>query len=769
MTYHSFVALPVVAALVCPASPAQAYSADARDFLTGVSDIANSGTPGQLALFSDSCFAIVLGQSGQLKAPIAAAGTAKAANGKEIRVVAFTHSWASESQASVGSTGKLLQNVARWAGGSKPDPVIGMLGCDLTTTFTAAGFKPVTLRGGDKLSGELAEKRCDVVFCGKDISPAEQRALEGFTKAGHGFVGFYCPWGWAQVRSKPVAAHPYNGIFALVGMAYTPETVGPTITTKDRLKEHEEMRQGYDCLQVPGPEYNAWNALDMLIEANEGKRVLDSATARQAGASVLLASRNLPKGETAFRGRVATLSAAGSAIPSPEKPLNDNKPLDRALLGARLSELMTADPAQRGPHPAAASFPGSVPDSAPSTSASIEVCPSREGKGAWQNTGLYAPPGKPLRITVTNGTKVDGVSVRIGCHEDDLWHLSEWKRVPQITTVESIVYPTTNTANPFGGLVYFQIDNPKTPNFIVTIDGAIAAPYFQLGTTSNADWNAMVSRPAPWAELTTGPGGITLTIPTDVARKIKDPTAIMEHWAKVQVAAAELAAWPAPAPGIRGQRFVADVQISAGYMHSGYPIMTHLDAASFMTDTNGLTEHGWGPYHELGHNHQSPLWTFEGTTEVTCNIFTLYVLETVCGVNDAEKARVLNDEGSAKRARYLAEGAKFEAWKADPFLALQMYAMVKRDFGWKPFKAVFAEYERLAPAERPKVDAAKRDQWMVRLSKAINKNLGPFFQAWGVPTSDAARQSIADLPAWMPADMHATPMIDKKPAKKPDK
>ena len=32
----------------------------------------------------------------------------------------------------------------------------------------------------------------------------------------------------------------------------------------------------------------------------------------------------------------------------------------------------------------------------------------------------------------------------------------------------------------------------------------------------------------------------------------------------------------------------------------------------------------------------------------------------------------------------------------------------------------------------------------------LGRNLGPFFQAWGVPTSEKARVSIADLPAWMP-------------------
>jgi len=751
MSFPLAFSLLIAPAFVCHAAFAEP-TPDAANLLTGVSDIANSGTPGQLALFGQSCFAIVLGKDGSLLGPIAAAGSFKAANGKEARVVGFTHSWASESQAAIGSTGKLLQNVARWTTADKPGAVIGMLGCDITATLTAAGFKPVLLRGGDKLAAELTEKRCDAVFCGKDISSPEQRALEAFTKAGRGFVGFYCPWGWAQVRSKPVAEHPYNSIFSLAGMVFTPDTVGPTITANDRLKEHEELRQGYDCRRTPGPEFNAWTALDMLIDAEQGKRVLDPATARQAGATVLLASRNLPKAETKFRARTAKLEAH-AVFPTPEKPLKADKPLHRALLGARLSESLNADPALRRPHPAAASFPGSVPDSAPSVKASIEVCPSREGKNGWQSTGLYAPPGKPLRITVTNGLKVDGVSVRIGCHDDELWHHSEWKRVPQITTSERLSPTTTTTSNPFGGLVYFEISNPKAPNFTVSIEGAIAAPYFQLGTTTNDDWKTMKSLAAPWAELSTGPGGITLSIPADVARTIDNPKAIMEHWAKVQLAAAELAAWPTPAPGIRGQRFVTDVQISAGYMHSGYPIMTHLDAATFMTNLPGLTEHGWGPYHELGHNHQSSLWTFDGTVEVTCNIFTLYILETVCGVKDAERARVLNDEGTAKRKRYLAEGANFNKWKADPFLALQMYAMIKRDFGWAPYKAVFAEYERLAPADKPKDDAAKRDQWMVRLSKAVNKNLGPFFQAWGVPTSDAARQSIADLPAWMPADM----------------
>jgi len=44
---------------------------------------------------------------------------------------------------------------------------------------------------------------------------------------------------------------------------------------------------------------------------------------------------------------------------------------------------------------------------------------------------------------------------------------------------------------------------------------------------------------------------------------------------------------------------------------------------------------------------------------------------------------------------------------------------------------------------------------MVCFSKTVKRNLGPFFQAWGVPTSEKARASIADLPVWMPDNIPA--------------
>lgn len=748
--------LPVLPAFVVPAAPTpMSYAGDASDLLAGVSDLPRTGRVMQLSVFGDRAFAVALGGAGGMRAPIVAGGTFKNGAGKEVRIVAFAGDWAWERTGNTSGNGKMIQNAIQWIAGDKKGPVVGMLGCSIPKTIAEAGGTSVELRGGEKLSTELRDKRCDVVVCSARLSVSEARALEAFAKGGHGLIDFNAPASFKEKTSGP-PANALAGLFASVGVVHTNEGAEPTFTPKDKIREAEQMLEAYDCKDTPGPEFNASSALDMLEEASAGKRALDNKTAGQAAYTITLAAKNLPKSETKLRERLDKLEATPKALPTPQKPLKANQAIDRAFLSASLAAASRGDPGMRREHAAAKDFPGSAPESATAVKSSIEIMPSREGKDAWQSTGLYAIPGRPVTITVTNGTKdvlgLAGISVRIGCHSDKLWNLDEWKRVPEICTVDPLQYPLTTTSNSFGGLIYFQIANEKSSNIIVSIEGAIPAPYYELEKTTDEQWKKMLESASPWAELSSGAGGITLTIPTAEARKITDPKSLMRHWQNVQKADADLAGWPEPAAGKRGQRFVADVQISVGYMHSGYPIMTHLDAAGFMTDLKKLEEHGWGPYHELGHNHQAPAWTFEGTTEVTCNLFTLYVLETVGGVKNAETGRVLNDEGTAKRKKYLAGGAQFEEWKKDPFLALQMYAMIKREFGWEPFKKVFREY-REPGNQRPTSDIEKRDKWMVKMSKAVNKNLGPFFEKWGVPTSAEARNSINDLPEWIPAEM----------------
>lgn len=698
---------------------------DLAALLEGVGSITTVGTVGQVSVWGPDGFAVALGDDEGRRAPIIAAGSL----GKG-RVMAWAHSFASQAAAKERETGRLLVNSAKWLSGNAK-PRIAVLGSDVAAYLNEQGVEAVAIKGGDGLAAELAG--CSAMFCGNgDVSDRELQAMIAFVRRGGGVACFTCPWGWAQVRKKEVSAQPLNTLLTLAGLAYSD---GYSETTT------KEGKPGFLTAERPGPEFNAGTALEILAKGSADAKLM-----RQAGATVVHAVRTMPAQDTILRPRLKELLRGRSAelVPSEKAPLSEKRALDRALIAMQLEELKHQPPEKIAAHPAAAEFPGSVPADALRETVTVEIDTAVKG---WRSTGVYAVPGEIITIKVV-GKEARGLRVRIGCHQDDLWALKEWKRAPAIDQSWPLE-GSARVANAFGGPVYLEVADEAKGNVRVTIAGAVRAPLFVLGETTDDQWKEIRQRPGPWAELACS--RVVLSIPSAVARKIENPTAIMEHWVKVLDAAADLAGIPHERK--KPERFVADVQISAGYMHSGYPIMTHLDAATFMTDLKGLTDQGWGPYHELGHNHQDDMWTFDGTTEVTCNLFTLYVLETVCGLKDAETGRVLNDDGSRNRARYLAEGAKFEKWKSDPFLALQMYAMVKREFGWEPFKRVLAEYRQIPRGERPRTDDARRDQWMIRLSRAVGRNLGPFFVAWGVPTSEAARAEVAGLPGWMPEEM----------------
>ena len=62
-----------------------------------------------------------------------------------------------------------------------------------------------------------------------------------------------------------------------------------------------------------------------------------------------------------------------------------------------------------------------------------------------------------------------------------------------------------------------------------------------------------------------------------------------------------------------------DIQISAGYMHSGYPIAAQLDASYMLDPAQYMSD--WGPFHELGHNHQ---WMAEVIPGTNTRLTVLY-------------------------------------------------------------------------------------------------------------------------------------------------
>lgn len=411
-----------------------------------------------------------------------------------------------------------------------------------------------------------------------------------------------------------------------------------------------------------------------------------------------------------------------------------------------LTELLSRPPESVQAHPAADDFPGAVPDSAPRIDRVVTVDTSVP---RWHSTGLYAAPGE--RITVRLAEPVVGrrLELRVGCHKDKLWaeRIKTWKRVPEITRTVPLNATVVEAANPFGGLIYVVVPRAgETGRVDVAISGGVAAPLFVLGSTDPESWRETLREaPAPWAEL--AGEKLILTLPSRNVRALDDPEAVVRFWDAVVTAQDELAA---VTDRSSPERIVLDRQISAGYMHSGYPIMAHLDQSGKVADMESLRSGNWGLFHELGHNHQNRDWTFDGTGEVTCNLFSMYCFEQVCGLPMEGHDAMKPGKREQRLRAHFAAGGTFEDWKSDPFLALLTYHQLVQAFGWEPFTAVFADYRSLSKDERPRDDDARRDQFLVRFSREVGRNLGPFFEAWGIPTTQAARDSLGDLPVWMP-------------------
>jgi hypothetical protein len=689
-----------------------------------------------LCVFGDKAVTVIVGKSEDgIYEPVVAAGIM----GKG-RVVAFGHTgYLDAPSLEIADTKKLFINAVKWAA-QKTSPKIALRhNRKFAEALRASGLHAESLDGRDWLD-ELGGFDVVCVYPAS-LSEGEIPRLQEFVRRGKGLVAADLGWGWLQLNpGKDITEHPANKLLYPAGILWADGMLDRT------------SKQGFSAKIEPPTYCHAGKALDSLLAFERKQIELRKEEVTQAVWSVSTAVRTLPASDQNLLSKIREWATAqpGSIVPTPERPIGMDNPLARLVVTLQVHDLKHLPPEKVQPHPAAKFFPGDVPKEAKRVKKVIEIDTSIPD---WHSTGLYAAPGEVLTIRVPKEAAGKGLAVRIGAHSDTLWHLPTWRRCPEICRTFPIDKPEVKVANAFGGLVYIVVPRGcRLGKVQVEVDGAVEAPYFVLGRTPIDDWVQRIRYlPAPWAELATSK--IVLTVPSDVIRNLDHPEEVMDFWDKVLDACAELAAIPKERE--RPERIVADIQISAGYMHSGYPIMTHLDAAKVMVDVTCLmtNSHGavWGLFHELGHNHQSPDWTFEGTGEVTVNLFTLYVLDKVCRIPPERTRKELSKDGRAKALRrFFASGAKFEVWKSDPFLALIMYVQIQEAFGWDAFRKVFAEYRQLSPNERPKNDDEKRDQWLIRLSRTVGRNLARFFDTWGIPVSEQAKQAVADLPEWMP-------------------
>lgn len=485
--------------------------------------------------------------------------------------------------------------------------------------------------------------------------------------------------------------------------------------------------------------------------------------------------------ETAY-----TQKLADTVIISATQRFSKDRKAERELIFKKCEELNHLPAKKVKAHPSAAHFPGRVSPEAPRINKTITInhtpIPEEQkpmvnnlyysGKDAHNlySTGLYAAPGEVVTITIPEELR-EKIEVQVGCHSDNLnWWVAggeDWRRMPSIVRKEQLKKTTTTIASAFGGLIYITCP-PNAVSFTgdVVIANAVAAPYFVLGKTTDEEWVKMVNETgAPFGELEGN--DVVLTISTASLKKVTGPTEKLKTWDVIVKSCYDLA--QIPTPYFRKQRIVSDVHIGGGFMHSGYPIMAHhcpevnMESESVISDPNKLMLPGegganWGFFHEIGHNMQNVEdWVFSGTTEVSVNLFSLYIFDMVLGGRDGAHGGVSMKSTRDMTNKYFADGAQFKDWQASPFLGLVTFRQIQSAFGWEAFKTVFRRFHEenakgIKPQDKDEEAASQRkiDNFVTYFSDATGRNVMPFFQAWGIPVSEAVTAKVAKYPEWMP-------------------
>lgn len=105
--------------------------------------------------------------------------------------------------------------------------------------------------------------------------------------------------------------------------------------------------------------------------------------------------------------------------------------------------------------------------------------------------------------------------------------------------------------------------------------------------------------------------------------------------------------------------------------------------------------------------------------------------------------------------KYFSKTPNYEDWKNNCGMALMTFAQLIKHFGWSAMHKFMKDYEndiKNYDHRLPKSNQDKIDQWVVRYSKIVSRNIKPQFQMFGLPVSEKVDKKLAGLEPWCPVE-----------------
>lgn len=351
----------------------------------------------------------------------------------------------------------------------------------------------------------------------------------------------------------------------------------------------------------------------------------------------------------------------------------------------------------------------------------------------YEPTGIYVKPGEEVVIQV-EGTQQ--IKAYIGTYSYEKEEPKQFNLNPGENKISS--------SN--GGLLYFY-NYHNTGEVVAKVKkGGTPNPLFILGKHTTKDWKRMLAEnPDPYAIEMKGENSLLTMHPETVAEHLKqeDPAALLKKHDEIINIEHKISGLSKDGAGVANQgkhsiHFVED-WYTDNYMYATYYRTAYSKGnLESVLNLEELTNDGWGPWHEVGHQHQQDTWLWDGLGEVTVNIYSLAVQTTF-----GHKTR-LEQEGRYEAAfAYLGKPDAQE--KMDVFEKLVMFWQLYLAYGDQFYPNLHQMYRLLHDTELPKSDEEKKQMFIYMTSKVAGQNLIPFFNKWGLIANDATREKIEKL------------------------
>lgn len=376
----------------------------------------------------------------------------------------------------------------------------------------------------------------------------------------------------------------------------------------------------------------------------------------------------------------------------------------------------------------------------------------------YQPSGLYVRRGETISLSVSNLDEDYKLSTMIGFKP--MWGNRNKTQEDELEEGENTVKVTQD-----GPLSFIFVkregfdDDPSSVD--IKVKGGKAFPFYVVGETEDEEWENALStmKDAPFVQMLSDRASVTITYPDYMKKPIDDVEAAFETIHKVLDLEEEVAGFNGSTPQNKPTRnrihFAIDLYSTPEEAAKYYLYASQYFIGMKRTNYSELThdlDKEWGFWHEIGHLHQQRSWTWSSITEISVNIFSLYVQEQF-----GEPSKLGEKDGSSglthfeNARKYIANPQKNylvrnPADYNEFFSKLVMFYQLRAVYGWDMYKRLHQYFRKQPYRYDPKeTDADKANMFVYAVCLITKNNLVPFFRKWGLNVDAATSQRINEL------------------------